>query len=226
MTNHNQPEKPEINGIIDTHLNEYRVMRGEISLYQQQQNQAISFCVVVLVGFLTLLSEDLFSSGNNAANAMLLLLPIFILVVGLLHIDRTMRINRIGGYIHNILRARIIAELGGYDVLLWESYKRVVSDEYKGVEKWMVWTLERIRVTIFLFLFFIPLFLYAMAKYQQSPGVESLTSIECVLFFINAGIFLVFVVFARKPQETKGADTNVSLLEKVLVKSCRQRGVK
>ena len=101
----------------------------------------------------------------------------------------------------------------------------VVSDEYKGVEKWMIWTLERIRVTIFLFLFFVPLFLYAMAKYQQIPFVSP-TLIEFVLFFVNAGIFLVFVVFAWKPQETKGADTNVSLLEKVLAKSHQQRGVK
>ena len=225
MTNHNQPEKSAVNGIIDTHLNEYRVMREEISLYQQQQNQAVSFCIVVLVGFLTLLSEGIFPSANTATNAMLLLLPVFILVVGLLHIDRTMRINRIGGYIHNVLRIRIIAELEGHDVLLWEAYKRVVSDEYKGVEKWMIWTLERIRVTIFLFLFFVPLFLYAMAKYQQIPFVSP-TLIEFVLFFVNAGIFLVFVVFAWKPQETKGADTNVSLLEKVLAKSHQQRGVK
>ena len=64
-----------------------------------------------------------------------------------------------------------------------------------------------------------------MAKYQQTSSA-SLTSIEFVLFFVNAGIFLVFVVFAWKPQETKGADTNVSLLEKVLAKSRQQRGVK
>jgi len=149
----------DINGdkTIDVLINEYRVMRGEISLYQRQQNQAINFYIIAFIGVLTVVFRDIASSiGRDITAVALLVLPIFILVAGLLYVDRTMRIDRIGRYIHNVLRVQLI-DLCGHDVLLWESCKRVLIEEAGGLRKIILWMLERVRLLMFVLLFFNPI---------------------------------------------------------------------
>lgn len=210
---------------MDVHLDEYRIMRGEISLYQQQQNQAISFCVIVLVGFLALHSKDI-TVFDNSSSTMLLLLPIFVLIFGFLYVDRTMRIGRIGRYINSVLKVRIMELLDGHDVLLWETYKRVISDEYSGGEKKIVWFLERIRIVIFLLIFIMPLFLYWAIKHQHGLylDIQNFTVLEIMLLFINAFMLLAFIGVSWQFEETKGADSDRSLVKKVLAKSRQQHG--
>jgi len=223
-----KPNMTDINGdkTIDVLINEYRVMRGEIGLYQQQQNQAINFSIIAFTGVLTVVFRDIVSSiGRDIAAVALLVLPIFILVAGLLYVDRTMRIDRIGRYIHNVLRVQLI-DLCGHDVLLWESCKRVLIEEASGLRKIILWMLERVRLLMFALLFLIPYCMHVVIYGWPMIAWSGMAGAIWYLFCLDLVVFFAFVVIAWKFQETRGADSDASLKAKVLRKSAMQRGLK
>lgn len=213
-------------GKIDVLINEYRVMRSEIGLYQQQQNQAINFSIIASASVMTLVSQGVLSSNSQMLSSIaLLVLPIFTLISGLLYVDRTMRISRIGRYIHNILRVQLIELCGGYDVLLWESCKRVLIEDASFLQKVAVWALERVRITMFILLFGIPLVVYAMIDDGPLLAWSGVEGVKSGLLCLNVAVFLVFLLTAFGYEETRGAASDASLVKKVLKKSAEQRGL-
>lgn len=177
---------------VDFYLAEYNSLRDEINLYHQQQKQLMYFALLLIASFLGFISTKIqWIKGNDL---ILLAIPPFFIVLGMMFADRTVRIIRIAHYLDADLKSRI-NNLININVLNWEDYKRNTTIVNKKIAK----ILDQVRWFIFLFPSFLILIIYLRLR-----GIYGWNLDNIILFIVNilliAGLIVIIFLF----EETSG----------------------
>lgn len=149
----------ENNLAVQAILEEFKILREEISLYHKQQKELVNFALVLTLGLTSIFIPSI--TKVRAYPSVLLLFSHLFSLLGLMYADRTLRILRIADYIYNVQRP-LLEKFIGQRVWWWEDYKRVTTVFNRQFAKF----LDRLRWFIFLF-----------------PPI----SIVCAVFFLKTG---------------------------------------
>ncbi|MHB8231844.1 MAG: hypothetical protein ACYDDB_02940 [bacterium] len=179
---------------VDFYLTEYKSLRDEISLYHQQQKQLMYFALLLIASFLGFISTKIQWIENN--DLILLAMPSFFIILGMMFADRTVRIIRIAHYLDTDLKNRV-NNLIGRDVLNWENYKRNTTIVNKKIAK----ILDQVRWFIFLF----PSLLI-LTIYLQLHGIYRWNLDNIILFMINILFIMGLIIIIFLFEETSGVN--------------------
>ncbi len=189
--------------IIDIVLKEYEILRSEIDEYHKQQKDFMNFAILIVGGYVSLLS--MLYINNKSISFPLLVFPMYISSIGLLYLDRTLRIKRIASYIHNYLRYKLI-NLVNFHILHWEIYKKVTA-KHKEVNYLVSRFLDWFRISVFLLPSLISLVTYFVIK-----NTFSFSWWEITFLIIDIILIFILIIINLFIEETKGADTELSYL--------------
>jgi len=208
------------NRAVDAMLREYDVLRAEINLYHQQQNQSLNFAMLgmfaVASAFYALLDSKL-PNADMFRRVLLLGFPLFVMINGIAFSDRSLRVKRIARYLHSYLRPKLIETLGGHEVWHWELFKKAVA---KGERRVLPLILDGFRMAFFWLATLASLVLYVQQSVAESAFGCTLP--EKILLALNLGAFLVFLFASLGIQETTGAPSGASLNEQIDKLSAQQ----
>lgn len=216
-------DKDTARRIVDAMLREYDVLRAEINLYHQQQNQSLNFAMLgmfaVASAFYALLGSRL-PDADLFRRVLLLGFPLFVMINGIAFADRSLRIKRIAHYLHSYLRPKLIKNLGGCHVWHWELFKQASHAKAKERGYVLPFTLDLFRMAFFWLATLASLFWYFL---ETDAGLSfGCTRPEQILLALNAIAFMVFLFASLRIQETKGAPSDASLNEQIDELSAQQ----
>jgi len=210
------PDNGTARRIVDAMLREYDVLRAEINLYHQQQNQSLNFAMfgmfAVASAFYALLDSE-FPNKDLFWRVLMLGFSLFVMINGIAFADRSLRIKRIARYLHNYLRPKLIGLLGGREVWHWELFKQASHTAAKARGYVLPLTLDLFRMAFFWLATAASLGLYV----QQSVAERAFgfTLLEIILISLNIVAFVVFLSASLGIQETTGAPSDASLNEQI-----------
>lgn len=200
---------------VDAMLQEYKVLRAEISLYHQQQNQSLYFAMLGMFAVASAfyaLFDSRFPNADLFRRALPLVLSLFVMINGISFTDRSLRVKRIARYLHSYLRPKLIELLGGREVWHWELFKKASHTNAKGRGRVLILALDGFRLAFFWLATLASWGLYVLQSVaERSFGC---TLPEKILLFLNFGVALIFL-FASRIQETTGASSATSLNEQI-----------
>lgn len=207
------------NRAVDAILREYDVLRSEINLYHQQQNQSLNFAMLgmfaVASAFYALLDSEL-PNADLFRRVLLLGFPLFVMINGIAFADRSLRIKRIARYLNSYLRPKLIGRLSDHHVWHWELFKKASA---KGWRRVLPLILDWFRLAFFWLATLASWILYVLQSIAESGF--GCTPPEKILLALNVIAFLVFL-FASGIQETTGAPSDTSLNEQIDKLSAQQ----
>jgi len=213
------------NRAVDAMLQEYDVLRAEINLYHQQQNQALNFAMLGMFAlasaFYALLDPKL-PNKDLFWRVLMLGFPLFVMINGIAFADRSLRIKRIARYLHNYLRPNLIGLLGDHRVWHWELFKQASHAMAKGGAYVLPLTLDLFRMAFFWLATLASWGLYVLQSVAESTFGCTLP--EKILLVLNFGAFLVFLFASLGIQETTGSPSAASLNEQIDKLSAKQIG--
>lgn len=210
------PDKDTARRIVDAMLREYDVLRAEINLYHQQQNQSLNFAMLgmfaVASAFYALLDSKL-SDADLFRRVLLLGFSLFVMINGIAFADRSLRIKRIAHYLHSYLRPKLIETLDGHHVWHWELFKQASHAAAKDRGYVLPITLDLFRMAFFWLATLASLGLYVQQLVAERPFGCTLP--EIILIALNIIAFVVFLSASLGIQETKGAPSDASMNKQI-----------
>lgn len=193
-----------VSHITDSILAEYNVLREEIKQYHSDRTNYINFSVGLTIGLVVLISsKDITGSYRSIV---LILSPFLYSILAFLYIDKSFRVIRIADYIENSLRPRL-EQLLNHTIFHWENYKR----ETEIFPKWVVKSLDRLRLLIFIGPAIGALLAWFIIYYTAASGYEHSIGIAGSL------VILFALLLNQMTQETTGAkrkDKNIRKLKR------------
>jgi len=208
---------------VDAMLQEYDVLRSEIALYHQQQNQSLNFAILgapVLASAFYALHDSSFPDADLFQRALLLIFPLFVMINGIAFSDRSLRVRRIARYLHSYLRPKLIGLLGGREVWHWELFKEASHANAQSQGRVLVLAMDWFRLAFFWLATLASWGLYVLQSVAESTFGCTLP--EKILLVLNFGAFLVFLFASLGIQETTGAPSGASLNEQIDKLSAQQ----
>lgn len=177
----------------DAVIAEYNVLREEIKQYHSERNNFINFTVMLSAGFIGSIAVN--KLADDKFIILYLIFPFFYFTLGLLYIDKSIRIIRLADYIHNHLREVFVKISNSNDVFDWENYKR----NTQRFPKWLTKFIDRLRISIFIVPSLISLLLFFIHK------ANGFYYYEIILISLDILSILIIVFIHIITEETSGA---------------------
>ncbi len=119
MTEKNTIENnSNIDALVSAIIAEYTSMREHMAQYQNERNSYVNYSLLLILAVFSAVGTPIY----NKFPSILLLVPFVFFVLGMMHLDRTLRIKRSADYLHNFIRPLLTRKLG-QDVLAYDEYK-------------------------------------------------------------------------------------------------------
>lgn len=225
-------------------LQEYKVLRAEIALYQQQQNQSLYFAILgtsALAPAFYALLDSIHVDESSFRRVLLLVFPLFVMINGIAFAERSWRVKRVALYLHSCLRPKLIDLIPGYHVWHWEFFKEVTHTLAKGRGRALAFVLDWFRVAFFWLATLLSWIFYGLQSIPNSnvdctikfgctavkggfkcTYMAGCTRPEAILLVLNFVIFLVFLFASREIGERAGASSDVRLNRAIDARSEKQ----
>jgi len=188
------------NLLKDAIIAEYNVLREEIKQYHSERNNFINFTVMLSAGFIgSIVANEL---AGDKFIILYLIFPFFYFTLGLLYLDKSIRIIRLADYIHNFLRKVFVQISNSDNVFCWEIYKR----DTKRFPKWLTKLIDRLRISIFIVPSLISLLVFFV---QKKNGIFYH---EIILLSLDILSILSIIFIHIITEETTGARAFQKLL--------------
>ncbi len=187
-----------ISNAFEAHLKEYDALRGEI---MQNMNHAEKITGYTLVALAGLWGAQKWIIDNPEIAIMLLIFPVIFSLLGILFLDRIIRVNRLADYIHNVLRNKILTNCADF-VIQWEIYKI-----HLAVNPTMLVKAANIsRMGLFIIPSVISIIIFIVGEYYKNSPFFS-------VFFIMIDIFvMVFLIIGFiRINEASGVNVNKNI---------------
>jgi len=185
--------KEDIDLSKDAIIAEYNVLREEIKQYHTERNNFVNYTVMLSAGFIGSIAVNKFVDDKFLI--LYLIFPFFYFTLGLLYLDKSIRIIRLADYIHNHLREVFIKISNSPKVFNWENYKK----NTKRFPKWLTKLIDRLRISIFIIPSLISLLLFFIHKSNEFYYYE------IILICLDILSVMCLIMIHIIAEETSGA---------------------